>query len=640
MNTRNRIAAFFITVVMILTFLPSVKVHADTLSDINIISDTHVTATQAKSWAKSKGATDTFISLADLYWKYSKKCGNVNAGIAYVQAAKETGYGKFGGVLNESYNNPCGMKKSSGGGDYDPDAHQKFNSWDEGVQAHLDHLALYAGASGYPKSKTYDSRHFATIKGKATTVNSLGGRWAPSNTYGEEVNKLYNNLLKSAGIVQNAPKNTKTVTNSKDTTVPANQSVKQPIKLSTGWKYENSNWYYYQSDGSKATGWINSNNHWYYLYSNGQMATGWLKSDGKWYYMDLSNGDMKTGWLKSPNDGNWYYLQGDGSMVTGFYNINGNVYFFYNSGTMMTGWGLISGQWYYFSVNSGAMLTGWIKPYNHWYYLYSNGQMATGWIENDEKWYYLYSSGEMATGWLKSGGKWYYMYPSSGKMATDTVVDGWEIGPDGVMGNKVNVSKLIVIDPGHNFGGDDGAYSTHNGITYSERDLNMQVAVKLKNKLEAKGYNVVLTRKESDRETLNVTQSLSNRVNIANNLNADFFVSLHHNSADAESAHGVETYYSSKAQDSSFGGAYSSTKVSKSRSFATAINNSIVHNTGAYNRGAKDSGLFVCRNTKMPSVLVELGFISNTDEAAKCASWYYQELAAVGIADAISKNLY
>lgn len=79
---------------------------------------------------------------------------------------KETGYGKFGGVLDESYHNPCGMKTSSGGGDYDPNAHQKFNSWDEGVQAHLDHLALYAGADGYPKSDTFDPRHFVTIKGR------------------------------------------------------------------------------------------------------------------------------------------------------------------------------------------------------------------------------------------------------------------------------------------------------------------------------------------------------------------------------------------------------------------------------------------------------------------------------------------
>ncbi len=382
MNTRKRIAAFFLAFAMVLTFLPSIKVQADTLSDIDIISDTQVTAAQAKSWAKSKGATETFISLADLYWKYSEKCGNVNPGIAYVQAAKETGYGKFGGVLDESYHNPCGLKTSSGGDDYDPNAHQRFNSWDEGAQAHLDHLALYAGAAGYPRKDTYDPRHFATIKGKAQTVNSLGGNWAPSRTYGEEVNKLYNDLLKSAGIVNDttnnsgsnsgANNNSGSVVKPQDTAAPPAPTVAEPIKVPTGseknisstigWKYENSKWYYYKSDGSKATGWINPNNYWYYLYSNGQMATGWIQVGGKWYYMS-SSGEMQRGWIKLNEI--WYYLQGDGSMVTGFNRINGKTYFFDVSGAMRTGWFKISGQWYYFN-SDGAMLTGWIKTNNDW----------------------------------------------------------------------------------------------------------------------------------------------------------------------------------------------------------------------------------------------------------------------------------
>lgn len=128
--------------------------------------------------------------------------------MAYVQAAKETGYGKFGGVINESYHNPCGLKISAGGLDNDPNAHQKFNTWDEGVQAHLDHLALYAGAEGYPRSDSYDPRDFITIKGTVVTVNALGGKWAPSLTYGEEVNKLYNDLLISAGIVSKSDNDT------------------------------------------------------------------------------------------------------------------------------------------------------------------------------------------------------------------------------------------------------------------------------------------------------------------------------------------------------------------------------------------------------------------------------------------------
>lgn len=672
MKIRERLASFFLALLVAFSFIPSIKVNADTMADIKIISDTKVTVEQAKSWAKSKGATETFINLAELYFKYAEECGNVNPAIAYVQAAKETGYGKFGGVLDETYHNPCGLKTSSGGADSDPNAHQRFNSWDEGVQAHLDHLALYAGADGYPKSNTYDPRHFVTIKGKAKTVNALGGNWAPSTTYGEEVNTLYRNLLKSAGVTigseevpsennssnnsgnnsgngSNSPSNDGNIefTPPQDTVAPQGPAVNTPIEItvdkttnissSIGWKLEGGRWYYYRSDGSKATGWIKPGEKWYYLYSDGTMATGWLLLGSTWYYLE-SSGAMKLGWLKLGDK--WYYLQGDGSMVTGFNSINGKTYFLDSSGAMRVAWFKISNQWYYFN-SDGAMLTGWIRPDGNWYYLFSNGIMATGWLAVNGEWYHLSSSGAMTTGWLSDGGTYYYLDPTSGKMARNTVIDGWQIGADGKRGDRVSggSSKLIVVDPGHNFGGDDGAYATHNGTTYSERDLNMQVALKLKTKLEAYGYQVVLTREESDRETLSVSQSLAKRVNLANNLNADLFVSLHHNSASSSSANGVETYYSDRSQDSSFGGSYDSNKVSVSRSMATKINNAIVNKTGQYNRGAKEASLYVCRNTNMPSVLVELGFISNQSEAEKCASWSNQDLAASAIAEAIANSI-
>ena len=663
MKTIKRLTTFLFAFAMILVRIPLTDVQA-AITDIKIISETKVTAKQAEQWAKSKGATDNFIKLAQLYWKYAPANGNVNPGIAYVQAAKETGYGNFGGVLNESYNNPCGLKTSAGGADSDPNAHQKFNTWDEGVQAHLDHLALYAGATGYPRSNTYDPRHFVTIKGTAVTVNALGGKWAPSLTYGEETNKLYNNLLVSAGIVTESETgnvsgntntgttsgtntNTETTTTEKPQTTPvgptgiqATQPIQQPtnnttnISSSIGWRLQSGNWYYYKSNGAKATGWINPDNNWYYLYSNGVMAKGWINASGKWYYLK-SSGAMQRGWLKDNNK--WYYLQGDGSMTTGLKLIDGRKYFLDSSGAMRIGWVSISGQWYYFNTG-GDMLTGWIKPNGNWYYLYSNGIMATGWIKLDGNWYYLRSSGARATGWVLDGNAYYYLNPSTGIMAKDTVINGWEIGIDGKRGNRVDgsSSKVIVIDPGHNFGGDDGAYATHNGVTYVERDLNMQVAEKLKAKLEAKGYTVIMTRNASDRETLSAGQSLANRVNIANNSGADLFVSLHHNASSSASANGVEVYYSSKAQDASFGGAYSDYKVSTSMSMASSIVSAITSSTGAVNRGARDSSFFVCRNTAIPSVLIEFGFLTNPTEAQKVASSYYQDLEATAVANAIA----
>lgn len=156
-----------------------------------IIAEPRATVEQAQEWARKRGATETFVNLVPLYWKYAPERGGVDPAGAYCQAAKETGFGRFGGVIDESYHNPCGMKVKQGGGNYDPNAHQRFSSWEEGIKAHLDHLALYAGAKGYPRKDTLDPRHFAWIKGKAATFEELGSRWAPNPDYGKSIVEDY-----------------------------------------------------------------------------------------------------------------------------------------------------------------------------------------------------------------------------------------------------------------------------------------------------------------------------------------------------------------------------------------------------------------------------------------------------------------
>ncbi|MEK4063341.1 MULTISPECIES: polysaccharide deacetylase family protein [unclassified Paenibacillus] len=155
-------------------------------SETPILSAPRANVQQAKNWAKSKGATDVFIDLADIIWNEAPKAG-VDPVVVYSQSAKETGYGKFGGVLDETFLNPAGLKTQSGGSDIDEGAHQRFFSWEEGVKAQIDHLALYAGAFGYPKLDTTDPRHFPHLMGKAVTVEALGGAWAGSPSYGVEI---------------------------------------------------------------------------------------------------------------------------------------------------------------------------------------------------------------------------------------------------------------------------------------------------------------------------------------------------------------------------------------------------------------------------------------------------------------------
>lgn len=765
---KKKFTIFIVVFTMILGLVPTLSVQAAT-TDFKIISTTDVTAAQAKKWAKSNGATDTFADLAKLYWKYAEDCGGVNPGIAYVQAAKETGYGRFGGVLDESYKNPCGMKTSSGGGDYDKDAHQKFNSWDEGVQAHMDHLALYAGADGYPKKDTYDPRHFVTIKGKASTTNSLGGRWAPSATYGEEVGKLYMDLLDYAGVeyekenedddlwededvyeededtssepnpgtVETKPadliiesvipvssdkiSNDEADSNSDDSNQDGNKDDTSIIVSTIGWKQVDGDWYYYKSDETKAFGWIKPDSNWYYLdESDGKMVRGWHKENNFWYYFDESGamtigwklidnkwyyfndkgimatglqndghnnyyldksgemidtegwmkiddkwiyleagGRVKLGWLKENNC--WYYLQGDGTMVTGLKKIDGQVYSFYDNGAMESGWKSINGNWYYFKP-SGEMATGWTYDGATCYYLYDNGAMAKGWIKIGGLWYLLNSSGAMQTGWVTSNGDTYYLDKSTGRLLTNTTIDGYKIGNDGKRKNKVTQGnsnsssdsttnnypagpgsnsgsgKVIYVDAGHDYGKDYGAQATINGITYSETELNMQVADKLKTALENRGYTVIMTRNLGERPSFSsLTESLAYRVNKANNANADLFISIHHNSA-GETAKGIETLYSEVSQDDTFGGQYDSTRIAKSKSLAAQINNNIANNLNITNRGAKSQNLYVCRNTKMPAILVEVGFITNAEEAARCADQESQKKVAESIAEVVAQN--
>jgi N-acetylmuramoyl-L-alanine amidase len=151
-----------------------------------ILGEPQTTVERAQAWARAQGATPTFLRLAPLYWRLAPPRG-VRPEIAYAQAAKETAFGRFGGVLDASFRNPCGLKITAGGGNYDPNAHRRFPSWRAGVIAHVDHLALYAGAPGYPRAGTPDPRHFPYLRGTAPTTEALGGKWAPSPTYGREV---------------------------------------------------------------------------------------------------------------------------------------------------------------------------------------------------------------------------------------------------------------------------------------------------------------------------------------------------------------------------------------------------------------------------------------------------------------------
>jgi N-acetylmuramoyl-L-alanine amidase CwlA len=162
-----------------------------------------VTAAQMSAWAATKGAAPWFRENAQTFHDAALAAG-IDPAAAYAQSAKETGLGRFGGVLDESFHNPCGLKTSSPKDD-SPESHMRFASWKEGIQAQADHLALYAGAPGFPKAGTPDPRHFPSIKGTAKTVEELGGKWAPSLEYGKEVSKIMSEIQAQKAPEASAP---------------------------------------------------------------------------------------------------------------------------------------------------------------------------------------------------------------------------------------------------------------------------------------------------------------------------------------------------------------------------------------------------------------------------------------------------
>jgi N-acetylmuramoyl-L-alanine amidase len=122
---------------------------------------------------------------------------DVRADVAVAQAAKETNYGLFTGVVSRSFNNWCGLKTTSGGGNNDPNAHARFAHDAEGVRAHLEHLHLYAKGE---VANPVDPRHFPSVAGTAPTVEALTRKWNGPNgslDYGASIVRRLNLMSSS-----------------------------------------------------------------------------------------------------------------------------------------------------------------------------------------------------------------------------------------------------------------------------------------------------------------------------------------------------------------------------------------------------------------------------------------------------------
>ncbi len=179
---------------------------------------------------------------------------------------------------------------------------------------------------------------------------------------------------------------------------------------------------------------------------------------------------------------------------------------------------------------------------------------------------------------------------------------------------------VVILDPGHG-GIDTGAVK--NGL--SEKNITLDVSKRLKTKLESKGAKVYLTRST---DTYSTPES---RAAFARKVSADIFVSIHVNSNPATYVNGLETYYNDIVYKNAV-----NPYPKHSKSLAVDIQNATVPTTKLKNDGIKEDEFIVLRNNSIPSVLVELGFISNSKDSTLLKSASFRDHSALGISNGIS----
>jgi len=218
--------------------------------------------------------------------------------------------------------------------------------------------------------------------------------------------------------------------------------------------------------------------------------------------------------------------------------------------------------------------------------------------------------------------------------------------------------RSIIIDAGHG-GKDNGA---NGAFGLKEKRVTLEISQKLAQRLRALGYDVMLTR-EGDEFI-----ALPERAWIANNSGADLFISIHANAARSQLAKGMEVYsapdlisntlpavagsggrsvYPTAERHSfassqnllageSVGRLISTAHRRESAELAREINSSVAQIPTIHDRGVKRAEFFVLKWIDKPSVLVEVGFLTNPDEAKRLQHSTYQDILAQMIAQGIS----
>lgn len=192
--------------------------------------------------------------------------------------------------------------------------------------------------------------------------------------------------------------------------------------------------------------------------------------------------------------------------------------------------------------------------------------------------------------------------------------------------------KTIIVDAGH--GGEDGGAIGLDGTV--EKDINLDIALKLEKLLKFYGFNVIMTRTQDimtcdeglDSLRKRKVSDIHNRFDLIQKNPDAVFISVHQNKFEDSSQRGTQVFYSANDEESKL--------------LAEAIQTSIVNSLQPKNdRVVKKSGsgIYLLYHAKIPAVLVECGFISNSDELKKLKDDSYRMKLAILIADGLIKYL-
>lgn len=192
--------------------------------------------------------------------------------------------------------------------------------------------------------------------------------------------------------------------------------------------------------------------------------------------------------------------------------------------------------------------------------------------------------------------------------------------------------KTVIVDAGH--GGDDGGAIGIDGTV--EKDINLDIALKLEIILKFYGFNVIMTRTQDvmtcddglDSLRKRKISDIHNRFELMRKNPDAIFISVHQNKFEDSSQHGTQVFYSGNDE--------------RSKELAEAIQTSVTLTLQRKNdRVVKKSGsgIYLLYHAKIPAVLVECGFISNSDEVKKLKDESYRMKLAILIADGLLKYL-